>query len=234
MRCCPRSCSQPGDDEQGLVREAQVEKAQDFNGKQETFAVRNANGTGPFLLDRYEPDVRTCSSATPRWWGWTDKRSGNVDEVVFAGDPLRRDAAGRAHLGRGRPGARPAVPGRRAAEERRAADRVQHRRPRQAIPHLRPWRATSSRATRRQGQEPVQGHSRPPRRLPRAQRRPDRAEGAARPGDADRRLPVAARRRLAAELDKRLPFDPAKARALLAEAGYPNGSRCTLDCVNVA
>jgi len=37
-----------------------------------------------------------------------------------------------------------------------------------------------------------------------------------------------------AELDKRLPYDPAKARALLAEAGYPNGFSIALDCVNVA
>ena len=37
-----------------------------------------------------------------------------------------------------------------------------------------------------------------------------------------------------AELDKRLPFDQAKARSLLAEAGYPNGFSVTLDCVNVA
>jgi peptide/nickel transport system substrate-binding protein len=37
-----------------------------------------------------------------------------------------------------------------------------------------------------------------------------------------------------AELDRRLPFDPARARALLAEAGYPNGFSVTLDCVNVA
>ncbi|MDP1533969.1 MAG: ABC transporter substrate-binding protein, partial [Rubrivivax sp.] len=36
-----------------------VQRAQDFNGKQETFAVRRANGTGPFRLARYEPDART-------------------------------------------------------------------------------------------------------------------------------------------------------------------------------
>ena len=36
------------------------------------------------------------------------------------------------------------------------------------------------------------------------------------------------------ELDKRLPFDPARARALLAEAGYPKGFSIVLDCVNVA
>ena len=46
-----------------------VEKAQDFNGKQETFAVRNANGTGPFRLERYEPDVSTVLKAHAGWWG---------------------------------------------------------------------------------------------------------------------------------------------------------------------
>jgi len=37
-----------------------------------------------------------------------------------------------------------------------------------------------------------------------------------------------------ATLDKRLPYDPARAKALLAEAGYANGFGVTLDCVNVA
>ena len=32
------------------------------------------------------------------------------------------------------------------------------------------------------------------------------------------------------ELDRRLPYDPAKARALLTEAGYPDGFAITLDC----
>jgi peptide/nickel transport system substrate-binding protein len=67
-----------------------VELAQDFNGKQETFAVRNANGTGPYLLERYEPDIRTVLRRNPRWWGWSDKRSGNVDEVVWL--TIRSDA----------------------------------------------------------------------------------------------------------------------------------------------
>jgi len=35
------------------------------------------------------------------------------------------------------------------------------------------------------------------------------------------------------ELDRRLPHDPARARALLREAGYPDGFAITLDCVNV-
>ncbi len=35
------------------------------------------------------------------------------------------------------------------------------------------------------------------------------------------------------ELDQRLPHDPARARALLKDAGYPSGFAVTLDCVNV-
>jgi peptide/nickel transport system substrate-binding protein len=35
------------------------------------------------------------------------------------------------------------------------------------------------------------------------------------------------------ELDRRLPYDPAAARALLKEAGYANGFSVQLDCVNV-
>jgi peptide/nickel transport system substrate-binding protein len=37
-----------------------------------------------------------------------------------------------------------------------------------------------------------------------------------------------------AELDRRLPYDPAAAKKLLAQAGYPEGFAVTLDCVNIA
>jgi peptide/nickel transport system substrate-binding protein len=37
-----------------------VQKAQDFNGKQETFAVRNANGTGPFRSSATSPTCAPC------------------------------------------------------------------------------------------------------------------------------------------------------------------------------
>ncbi len=61
-----------------------VVKPQDYNAKQETFAVRNANGTGPFTLLRYEADVRTTLKANPAWWGkGTSSAGGNVDEVHY-------------------------------------------------------------------------------------------------------------------------------------------------------
>lgn len=61
-----------------------VLKPQDYNAKQETFAVRNANGTGPYVLQRYEADVRTVLKANPAWWGkGTPLGGGNVDEVHY-------------------------------------------------------------------------------------------------------------------------------------------------------
>ncbi len=59
-----------------------VVKPQDYNAKQETFAVRNANGTGPFMLVRYEADVRTTLKANPAWWG-KGSGGGNVDEAQY-------------------------------------------------------------------------------------------------------------------------------------------------------
>ena len=60
-----------------------VERAQDFNGKQETFAVRHANGTGPFQLLKYEPDVQVQLKRFDGWWGAADPRNGQVESVQF-------------------------------------------------------------------------------------------------------------------------------------------------------
>lgn len=48
--------------------------------KEENFATRNANGTGPFMLKSREPDVKTVFVPNPKWW---DKAEHNLTEVVF-------------------------------------------------------------------------------------------------------------------------------------------------------
>jgi peptide/nickel transport system substrate-binding protein len=59
-----------------------VEHPQDYNGKQETYAVRNANGTGPFVLERYVSDDRVVLKAHRGWWGRGTPAGGhNLDEV---------------------------------------------------------------------------------------------------------------------------------------------------------
>ena len=46
--------------------------------------MRNANGTGPFMLVRYEADVRTTLKTHPAWWGkGSSAGGGNVDEAHF-------------------------------------------------------------------------------------------------------------------------------------------------------
>ena len=46
----------------------------------ENFATRNANGTGPFILQLREPDRRTTLRNNPGWW---DKPEHNLTEVTF-------------------------------------------------------------------------------------------------------------------------------------------------------
>ena len=48
--------------------------------KEENFATRNANGTGPFILGLREPDRRTMLRNNPDWW---DKPEHNLTEVTF-------------------------------------------------------------------------------------------------------------------------------------------------------
>lgn len=55
-------------------------KPADMRQKQENFATRNANGTGPFRVTVREPDVRTVLAANPLWW---DKPKTNITEATL-------------------------------------------------------------------------------------------------------------------------------------------------------
>jgi peptide/nickel transport system substrate-binding protein len=56
-----------------------VARPQDFKAKEETHATRHANGTGPFRLARWETDVKTVLVANPAYWG----PRGNVTEAHY-------------------------------------------------------------------------------------------------------------------------------------------------------
>jgi peptide/nickel transport system substrate-binding protein len=64
-----------------------AQKPQDLKNREETFAARNANGTGPYMLQTRAPDVRTVFVANPNWWG---KRESNIDEIVYL--PIKSDS----------------------------------------------------------------------------------------------------------------------------------------------
>lgn len=210
-----------------------VAKAQDFNAKQETHAARHANGTGPFRLERYEPDVRTTLKRHEAWWGWSDKRSGNLQTVQWV--TIKSDATRLAALSSGE------------------VDLVMDP-PYQDIARLKADRRLALAQTADIGQQyltfdqsrdeladsDVKGRN--PFKDLRVRRAVYHAinvpliidkvlRGQATPTGAFLSPRVDGS---PAELDQRPPFDPARARQLLAEAGYPGGFAITLDCVNVA
>jgi len=57
------------------------------NTNQETFANRNAMGTGPFILKQWVPDQRMVMERNPNWWG---KLEGNLTEIVYT--PIKSEA----------------------------------------------------------------------------------------------------------------------------------------------
>jgi peptide/nickel transport system substrate-binding protein len=63
-----------------------VERAQDFKAQEETYAVRNAMGTGPYILVSREPDVKSVFKKNPNWWGLKEKGywDGNVDDIIYS------------------------------------------------------------------------------------------------------------------------------------------------------
>ncbi|GAB4179226.1 MAG: ABC transporter substrate-binding protein [Thalassobaculales bacterium] len=191
-----------------------------------THASTNANGTGPFKLVSYRPDSATILEANDKWW---DRPAHNLTRIEFR--PIKSDATRVAALLSGeidmiapaplqdlaRIGA---TPGFKVIEE----------------PSLRliflglNWRPELV------GQ--------PGTRNPLLNLKVRQALWHAIDLDTIQKRVMRGKSRnvgtmvappvpgYAAELDKPLDFDPAKAKALLAEAGYANGFRVNLSCPN--
>jgi peptide/nickel transport system substrate-binding protein len=213
-----------------------VQQPQDYNAKQETYAVRNANGTGAYRLKSYEPDRRLVLVANPDWWGRGDPATaaslGNVSEAVYT--VIQQDGTRLAALASGEVDFVIDAPFQDAARLKRD-------------PNLKVSETTDlgtqylgfDQARDELANADVRGRN--PFRDLRVRRAVAHAidvdtivakvlRGQATPTGSfvsslvDGYVPA---------LEKRLPYDPPKARALLKEAGYPDGFGVTLDCVNV-
>jgi peptide/nickel transport system substrate-binding protein len=57
-------------------------RAADITKNEESYATRNENGTGPFVLKERQPDVKTVLVKNPNWWGLKHEPI-DIDEVVF-------------------------------------------------------------------------------------------------------------------------------------------------------
>lgn len=55
---------------------------QDFEGGEITYATTNANGTGPYVLQSREPDVKTVMTRNDNYWG-IDQFPMEVTEIVY-------------------------------------------------------------------------------------------------------------------------------------------------------
>jgi len=61
----------------------------DIRTKDETFAHRNAMGTGPYMVQSWQPDQKLVLVKNPNWWGWKDAVT-NVTEIVYT--PIKSEA----------------------------------------------------------------------------------------------------------------------------------------------
>jgi peptide/nickel transport system substrate-binding protein len=63
------------------------QNVQDYAKKEETFASRNTMGTGPYIIKGWSPDKEITLTHNKGWWG---KLDGNATEVVY--NPIKSDA----------------------------------------------------------------------------------------------------------------------------------------------
>ena len=59
----------------------------DIKTKDESFSHRNAMGTGPYVVESWQPDQKLVFKRNPIWWG---KLDGNVTEIVYT--PIKSEA----------------------------------------------------------------------------------------------------------------------------------------------
>jgi peptide/nickel transport system substrate-binding protein len=212
-----------------------VASPQDYNAKQETHAVRNANGTGPYALKSYEQDRRLVLVRNAKWWGWTESAAdpkANVTEAIYS--VIQSDATRLAALASGEVDFVIDPPfqdvARLRQDPRLKLAQVtdigtqylgfDQARPQLLDSDVRDRNPFKDLRVRRAVYQAIDVDT----IIAKVLRGQARATGAHLSPLVDGHVP---------ELETRLPYDPAAARKLLTEAGYPNGFSVTLDCVNV-
>jgi peptide/nickel transport system substrate-binding protein len=206
---------------------------QNFAAKEATFASRNAMGTGPFRLVSYEPGLKTVLAKNTTWWGIKDGRfEGNVDLLEYR--PIASAPTRMAALKSGEVDFVLDPPVQDIARLKSDADlKVVEG------DEMRVITLTFDQARDQLLYSSVQGKN------PFKDRRVRQAlyqaidieairtqvmRGLATPTAIP--FPNPKGENIRAELEKRLPYDPAASRKLLADAGYPEGFGFTLHCPN--
>ena len=210
-----------------------VERSQDFATKEESFASRNANGTGPYMLVSREPDVKTVFKKNPNWWGIAEKRvEGNIDEFTYV--PIKSDATRVAALQTGEIDFVLDPPVQNIEQLRKnSALKVYDLREDRVIFFCLDLARDELLYSSVKGKNPFKD-----KRVRQAMYQAIDIEtikkqvmrGLAQPTNTVLNDPDGAG--VPAAMQKRLAFDLAAAKKLMVEAGYPNGFDVTLDCPN--
>ncbi len=210
-------------DRHGVIKPANFKGA-----REETYASRHANGTGPFVLESFEPHGGWVMVRNTDWWGATEYPH-NIDRIVHTwkttdqenlADLLDRDIdllqnppyealtriAGTAGL--------KVATGRQLSGVYLGLDQG----------------SAELRSSNVKGRNPFQD-----KRVRQAMYHAIDVGAILRPLMGDLAVPAGMLippgvNGYTAELDRRLSHDPERAKALLAEAGYPDGFSVTLDC----
>ena len=208
-----------------------VERPLDFKAKEETFASRNANGTGAWTLVSREPGVKTVLRRNAGWWGAGEGRApGNVTEVVYT--QVSADATRTAALLSGQIDFVLDPPPQDLARLEATRETKVVRGPENRIVFLGFDQSRDELLySNVKGRNPFKD-ARVRRAVYQAidieALRTRTMRGSALPtgGMTPSTLPSSP------EIEQRLPHDPAKAKQLLTDAGYPSGFEVTLDCPN--
>ncbi|MEQ8248925.1 MAG: ABC transporter substrate-binding protein [Alphaproteobacteria bacterium] len=213
----------------GWAEEFNATNPQAVTGSEENYATRNANGTGPFILESREVDVRTVLRVNPNWWDKANLKS-NVDRVILT--PIGADATRVAALLSGELDMAYPIPVQDIDRvERGASTRVL------VGPELRTIYFGLDQFRDELLYSDVKGKN------PFKDKRVRQALYQAIDIDAIKDKVMRGLSNPSAmmvgpgvagfdESIQRLPFDPDASKTLLSEAGYPNGFSVTLDCPN--
>ena len=203
-------------------------RAADIAKGDENYASGHANGTGPFMLRERQPGARTVLARNPVWW---DRPASDLDQVVFR--PIADPAARSAALVAGDIDMIYGV----SAQEIEALAKAPHVRLVQG-PELRTIYLGFAMGRSELQMSSVKGKN--PFQDIRVRRAFYQAiDEAAIKAKVMRGFAVPTALMVGpgvtgfdAALNKRLPYDPDAAKALLAQAGYPEGFEVGMDCPN--
>ncbi|MFQ5774922.1 MAG: ABC transporter substrate-binding protein [Kiloniellaceae bacterium] len=196
--------------------------------EQEGYATRHANGTGPFILKSREPDVKTVLVPNPNWW---DERTDNVTEAVFT--PIKSAATRVASFLSGELEMMYPVPIQDIDRVKRAAGlrTLQGPEARTIFLGLDVWRDELLYSSVK-GKNPLKDV-----RVRKAFYQAIDIEAIKKKVMRGASWPTGLMigrviNGFDEELNQRFPYDPATAKSLLSEAGYPDGFEIVLDCPN--